>query len=169
MGVVPSRIPTAVAWVVVALLVAWAPLFHAICIAPAESAAASHIMADGTVMTIAAPVDSAHSGHDGAAGGAPAGAAAGGPAGAADSASFSSDALALAGPATDLLDATVVGMIVVFAGFAVLSLAMFVRRCRMLPVRGDPPRRWPSAVIGRDSRARHPFDVDLQRLGISRT
>jgi hypothetical protein len=160
MGVVPSRIPTAVAWVVAALLVAWAPLFHAICVAPAESAAASHIMADGTVMTIAAPVDSAHSGHDGA----PA------TAGAADSASFSSAALALAGPATELLDASgVVGMIVVFAGFAVLSLAMFVRRCAMLPVRGDPPRRWPSAVIGRDIRARHPFDVDLQRLGISRT
>lgn len=150
------------AWVVAALLVAWAPLFHAICIAPAESAAASHIMADGTVMTIAAPVDSTHSGHDGA----PAGAAAG----AADAAQVSSEALALAGPATELLDASgVVGVIVVFAGFAVLSLAIFVRRCRMLPVLSDPPRRWPSTPFGRDIRARHPFDVDLQRLGISRT
>jgi len=163
MGVVPSRIPTAVAWVVAAFLVAWAPLFHAICVAPAESAVASHIMADGTVMTVAAPADSGHSAHSGHDGAAPS-------AGDADSASFSSDALALAGPATELLDASgVVGVIVVFAGFAVLSLAMFVRRCRMLPALSDPPRRWPSTTFWRDIRARHPFDVDLQRLGISRT
>ncbi|MEV1128712.1 hypothetical protein [Agromyces sp. NPDC049794] len=163
---VPSRIPTAVAWVVAALLVASAPLLHAICIAPAESAAASHIMADGSVMTIAAAGDAAASGD----------AEASGHAGHVSTSAGADPAAALpvepaaAAPSTALLDTTgAVGMIVVFAGFAVLSLVMFVRRCRMLPALSDPPRRWPSALLPHDVRDRHPLDVDLSRLGISRT
>lgn len=149
----PSRIPTVVAWIVVALVVAWAPVFHAICVAPAEAAAATHVMADGTVMTTGAAAsdagDAGHAGH------------------AEDSAG---DVTATAGPATTLLDAAeAVGVIVVFVGMAVLSLAMFVRRCRRLPARGDPPRRRWASPSWRDIRAWRPIDVDLQRLGISRT
>lgn len=166
---VPSRIPTAVAWVVAALLVAGAPLFHAICIAPAESAAATHIMADGSVMTIAATGEAGATGDAGASGHV---SHAGhvGTSTDADQAASSPVEPAAAGPSTALLDTTgVVGMVVVFAGFAVLSLAMFVRRCRMLPALSDPPRRWPSAMLAHDVHDRHPLDVDLTRLGISRT
>lgn len=167
---VPSRTPTAVAWVVAVLMLAWAPLFHAICVAPAESAAATHLMADGTVMTIAAASDSGAAGDAGHADHTRSTAHAGHAATADPAATSSSDAPAVAGPSSELLDATgAVGMIALFAGFAVLSLVMFIRSCRMPPVRGDPPRRWPNAVIGRDIRARHPLDVDLHRLGISRT
>ncbi|WP_448811853.1 hypothetical protein [Agromyces bauzanensis] len=157
----PSRIPTAVAWIVVALMVAWAPLFHAICIAPAESSAATHVMADGTVMTTAAlSGDSAPADHS--AGGEPTGIAAlAGPV---------QDALTTAGPSTPLIDATgVVGLIVVVTGLAALAMAVFVRRCRMLPSRGDPPRRRPARPTWGAAPAWLWTDVDLHRLGISRT
>lgn len=166
--------PTALAWVVVALMVAWAPLFHAICIAPAESAAATHVMADGTVMSTAAlPSDSGHAGHGGS--GDPADVTAFGStvgvtvAGVAVAGALS-EVLAVAGPSIQLLDSTgVVGVIAVFAGLAVLTIAMFARRCRMLPARGDPPRRRSTPLSRRDLRAWRPTDVDLHRLGISRT
>ncbi|WP_448006763.1 hypothetical protein [Agromyces bauzanensis] len=177
----PSRIPAVVAWIVVALVVAWAPLLHAICIAPAESAAATHVMADGTVMSTAAPSgETGHAGHS--AGGEPVGVESGAAVGAvgavgavaavgvATLAAALPETLAIAGPSVTLLDATgVVGAIVVFAGMAVLTIAMFVRRCRVLPTRGDPPRRRTTGSTRRDIRARHSTDVDLLRLGISRT
>lgn len=142
---VPSRIPTIVAWIVVAIVVAWAPLFHAICIAPAESAVTTHVMADGTVMTTAAPASDAGSGHAMA-------------------------AEASAAPATPLLDATgVVGMIVVFAGLAVLTMAVFARYCQVMPSRGDPPRRRTPRLTWFDAVSWRWADVDLHGLGISRT
>ncbi|WP_136708966.1 hypothetical protein [Agromyces sp. H66] len=156
----PMRMPTTVAWVVVALMVALAPLFHAICIAPAEAASATHVMADGTVMTVSSTTDHG----DRAAGAVDLIAATGA------TAQTAQEPLASAMPATELLDAAgVVVVIVVFAGLGLLWLAVLVRRCRMLPARGIPPRRGPAAANRRDPCARSWTDVDLHRLGISRT
>lgn len=177
----PPRIAATVAWVVVALLLALAPLYHAICIAPAASDVATHVMADGTVMTtpvltMGAP-DAAHAGHSGRASDVTAvdetatdAVAAAVAVTAAAPSTRLVEALTLAGPSSELGDATgVVGAIVLFAGLAVLSLAVFARRCRMLPARGIPPRRGPAAANRRDPCAWSSTDVDLHRLGISRT
>jgi hypothetical protein len=159
----PMRMPTTVAWVVVALMVALAPLFHAICIAPAETASATHVMADGTVMTVASPAD--HAGQPVEAVESTAATAA-----TAVTALTSPGMLANAMPATGLLDAAEVVIIVVaLSGLAVLSLVGFARRCRMLLARSIPPRRGPAAAIRRDVCAWSSTDVDLRRLGISRT
>lgn len=144
-----------IAWVVVAIVVAWAPLFHAICIAPAESeAAAAHVMADGTVMIMAAPAKvPGHAEH----------------AMVDDAGSPSADPVSAA-PSTPLLDATgVVGVIVVFAGLAVLTMALFARYCRVIPSRADPPRRRTPRPTWFDTVSWRWTDVDLHSLGISRT
>jgi len=119
-------------------------------------------MADGTVMTAAVSTDDAdHGGHGGHA------------AGVVDqiaTVAAAQDAPTSAGPATALLDAAgVIGVVVVFAGMAALTIAVFVRRCRVLPSRGDPPRRRSTAPPRRSIRDRLSTDVDLHRLGILRT
>jgi len=161
---VRSRIPATIAWVVVAFVIAWAPLFHAICIAPAQSVAAvlssTHVMADGTVMGGAALSNGpAHSGHGSSSE----------PQDAPSVEGLPSAALATVGPSSEFLDpADLIGAVVIVAGLAMLTLVFGCAR-RLLPSRSDPPRRLTVRPTWRDILSARWADVDLDALGISRT
>jgi hypothetical protein len=163
---VPARTRAVTVWVVAALLIGFAPLFHAICIAPIAASASGevmvHTMADGTVMgsdssvTVEWPVDAASTPHTAAA--------------TIDPYWFSERSAALVGPTSGVpLSTPEVGMILIIVGLAVLTMILFARWRELARSLGHPPplaslararpvvSAWPGAAI------------NLDALGISRT
>jgi hypothetical protein len=154
------------AWVITVLLIGFAPLFHAICIAPlvenAPGSAMVHIMADGTVMgsgsVITDPVSADATG--------------------------SPQALAAAGyrdrlseplstaavPSSALLPSVgEIGMILIVAGLAVLTVIVFARWRELARSFGRPPPRVSLTQSRHVVPAWPRIPVDLDALGISRT
>lgn len=163
---VPARTRAVTAWVIAALLIGFAPLFHAICIAPIAASASGevmvHTMADGTVMPNASLVTDERS--TDAAGTPHAAAATVDPDGSSD---LSATAV---GPTSGFLPSIGdIGMILVVVGLAVLTMVVFARWRELARWFGHPPpvvalararpivAAWPRAA------------VDLDALGISRT
>lgn len=152
-------------WVIAALLIGFAPLFHAICIAPIASSApgemSTHTMADGTLMSSASFVtderssDAAAAHHAGAA--------------TIDSHGLSELKAPVVGPMSEVsLSIGDLGMILVVVGLAVLTVILLVRRSDIARSFGHAP---PIVTL---ARARPVVavswpDVDLDALGISRT
>lgn len=162
----PARIRAIIGWVIAALLIGFAPLFHAICIAPIAASASGgdmvHTMADGTLMASASFVTNER----------PAGAAGTPhPAAATIDHDGSSNLSATAvGPTSELLPSIGdIGMILVVVGLAVLTMIVFARWCELARSFGHPP---PVVVLARARpivAAWPRVAVDLDALGISRT
>jgi hypothetical protein len=163
---VPARTRAVTVWVIAALLIGFAPLFHAICIAPIAAIASGegmvHTMADGTVMSSASFVTDEQSTD---AAGAPHAAEA-----TIDPDGLSDLSATLVGPTSAVLPSIGdVGMILVVVGLAVLTMIVLARWRELARSFRHPPliaalararpivAAWPRAA------------VDLDALGISRT
>jgi hypothetical protein len=161
-----ARTRVIIVWVIAGLLIGFAPLFHAICIAPITASASGeglvHTMADGTVMWSPSLVADERS--TDAAGAPHAGPATIDPDGLSD---LSATA---AGPARGvLLSIGDIGVILIVVGLAVLTMVAFIRRREFARSFGHPP---PIVVLvrARPIVAAWPRPaVDLDMLGISRT
>ncbi|MDH6531984.1 hypothetical protein M2119_000221 [Aurantimicrobium minutum] len=151
--------PAIYAMVIVAFLVGLAPVFHAVCIAPhgsssQASAPMTHVMADGTVMTMSTPHSS-----DAMAMSSPS-----------DTAAASSSTPAVNNNGIDAMD--VLGGIMISAGITLLTL-VGLRFCRQALVRGQlallPQPLATLLPSWGQARARPPSQVNLTTLCISRT
>lgn len=151
----PTRTRAIIVWVIAGLLIGFAPVFHAICIAPIAASASSegmmHTMADGTVMSNPSLRTDERSMD--AAGSTP------------------SDVLAATvGPARGVLPSVGdIGMILIVVGLAVLTMIAFIRRRDLARSFGHPP---PIVALGRARPVVADWlrsAVDLDVLGISRT
>jgi hypothetical protein len=162
---VPARTRTIIVWVIAALLIGFAPLFHAICIAPIAASASGevmvHTMADGTVMgSGSVMIDHVPADATGSPQALPA-------TGYRDGLSEPSTA---AVPSSALLPSVgEIGMILIVAGLAVLTVIVFARWRELARSFGRPP---PTVSL---TQSRHVVPewprmrVDLDALGISRT
>lgn len=163
---VPVRTRAVTVWVIAGLLIGFAPLFHAVCIAPiAASASGSgkvHVMADGTLMGSASLVTDERLAD---AAGAPHAAAA-----AIDPDGFSEPTQAVAGSTSVLLPSVgEIGVILIVVGLAVLTLIVFARWRELARSFGLPPP-FASLARARPAVAAWPRSaVDLDALGIART
>lgn len=166
MGASP-RTRAIIVWVIAGLLIGFAPLFHAICIAPIAASASGegmvHTMADGTVMSTSPSLVADERSTDAA--GAPHAAAA-----TIDPGGLSDVSATAVGPARGVLPPIGdIGMILIVVGLAILMMIVFIRRRELARSFGHPP---PIVSL---VRARPVVDewprwaVDLDVLGISRT
>jgi hypothetical protein len=162
---VPARTRAVTVWVIAALLIGFAPLFHAICIAPIAASASGevgvHTMADGTVMSSASLTTDERSSD-----------AAGSPHAAAatiDPVGFSDVSATVVGPTIGAHSIGDIGMILIVVGLAVLTMIVFARWRKLARSFGHPPpivslvRARPGVAAWRGAA------VDLDALGISRT
>lgn len=163
---VPARTRAVTVWVIAALLIGFAPLFHAICIAPIAASASSegmmHTMADGTVMSSASlmideqSTDAARAPHAAAATITPDG--------------FPDLSSTVITPTSGVLPSVGdLGMILVVVGLAVLTMIVFVRWRELARSFRHPP---PVAALARARPVAAAWPrsaVDLDALGISRT
>lgn len=162
---VPARTRAVTVWVIAALLIGFAPLFHAICIAPIGASAAGevrvHTMADGTVMSSASLATDERSSD---AAGTPDAAAA-----TIDPDGFADLSATVVGPPIGVPSIGDIGMILVVVGLAVLTLIVFARWRELARSFGHPP---PIVALARDRPVVAVWPraaVDLDALGISRT
>jgi hypothetical protein len=161
-----KRASAIIGWVIAALLIGFAPLFHAVCIAPlvpnSPDSGMVHVMADGTVMASGSAMTD-HVSAD----------AAGSPPGLTVTGSrdgLSEPTATAAVPSSDLLPSVGgIGVILIAAGLAALMMIVFARRREPAPSFDRPP----PMVSRAHSRPAVPawprMRVDLDALGISRT
>lgn len=163
---VPARTRAVTAWVIAALLIGFAPLFHAICIAPIAASASGevmmHTMADGTVMPSASLATD--EGSADAPGAAHAPAAIIGPDGSSD---LSATVVGPTGGALPPIGD--IGVILIVVGLAILTMIVFARWRELARSFSHPP---PVVALARARPVVAAWprqDVDLDALGISRT
>jgi hypothetical protein len=161
----PKMSSVITAWVITTLLIGFAPLFHAICIAPlvedAPGSGTVHVMADGTVMgSGSVMIDHVPADATGSPQALPA-------TGYRDGLSEPSTA---AVPSSALLPSVgEIGMILIVAGLAVLTVIVFARWRGLARSLGRPPPRVSLTQSRHVVPAWPRMRVDLDALGISRT